>query len=77
MSRGGELLAFVEVKARPSLADAAYALSPRQVRRLTAAAGWLLAEHADWARADTRFDVMLVDAAGRVRRVADAFRVEA
>lgn len=70
----GAMLAFVEVKARPSLVESAYALSSRQMRRLTAAAGWLLAEHPEWARADTRFDVILVDAAGAVRRVTDAFR---
>lgn len=71
-----DMLAFVEVKARPSLAESAHALSARQMRRLAAAAGWLLAEHPEWARADTRFDVVLVDAAGAVRRVADAFRVD-
>ncbi len=70
----GDMLAFVEVKARPSLIESAHALSSRQTRRLTAAAGWLLAEHPDWARADTRFDVILVDGAGVVRRVVDAFR---
>ena len=72
----GEMLAFVEVKARPSLVESAYALSARQKRRLLAAAGWLLAQHPGWARADTRFDVILVDAAGAVRRVTDAFRAD-
>ena len=70
------LLALVEVKARPNLADAAAALGVRQRARLLAAAEVLLAAHPDWGRAGVRFDVMLVDAAGRVRRVADAFRVE-
>lgn len=72
-----DLLAFIEVKARPNLAEAAYALASPQRRRLIAAAAWLLAEHPEWARRDTRFDVVLVDAAGRVRRIADAFRIEA
>ncbi len=72
-----DLLAFVEVKARPNLSEAAYALSAPQRRRLIAAAAWLLAEHPGWARHDTRFDVVLVDAAGRVRRIVDAFRIEA
>ena len=70
------LLALVEVKARPSLTDAAVALGPRQQARLLAAASVVLAEHPDWGGAGVRFDVMLVDGAGRVRRVADAFRVE-
>lgn len=70
------LLALVEVKARPSLADAAVALGPRQQARLLAAAAVVAAEHPDWGRAGIRFDVVLVDAAGRVRRVADAFRLQ-
>ena len=71
------LLAIIEVKARPTLADAAWSLSPRQRARLLAAAEILLAEHPDWGKAGVRFDVLLVDAAGMVRRIADAFRLEA
>jgi putative endonuclease len=70
------LLALVEVKARPSLVDAAFALGPKQQARLLAAAAVVLAEHPDWGPAGMRFDVMLVDAAGQVRRVTDAFRDE-
>ncbi len=70
------LLAVVEVKARPSLADAAAALSPRQRARLFAAAEILLAEHPEWGANGVRFDVIVVDAAGAVRRIADAFRGE-
>ena len=40
-----------------------------------AAAEVIVAGHPDWGSAGIRFDVMLVDATGRVRRVADAFRV--
>ncbi|MFT8244535.1 YraN family protein [Roseomonas sp. BN140053] len=70
------LLAFVEVKARPTLADAAHALGPRQRARLVAAAEVWLAEHPGHGAAGIRFDVVLVDAAGAVRRIADAFRQE-
>jgi putative endonuclease len=69
------LLAVIEVKARPRLADAAAVLSPRQRQRLLAAAEAVLAAHPDWGPAGMRFDVLLVDTAGRVRRIADAFRV--
>jgi putative endonuclease len=69
------LLAIVEVKARPSLADAAVAVSARQRARLLAAADIILAEHPEWGVAGVRFDVLLVDAAGRVRRITDAFRL--
>lgn len=72
--RGG-MLAIVEVKARPRLADAAAAVSPRQRTRLLAAAEIILAEHPDWGAAGVRFDVLVVDAAGRVRRITDAFRL--
>lgn len=70
------LLAIIEVKARPRLPDAAAALSARQQQRLLAAAEILLAENPAWGQAGVRFDVMLVDAAGSVRRIADAFRLE-
>lgn len=70
------LLAIVEVKARPNLADAAIALSTRQQRRLLAAAEVILAEHPDWGSNGVRFDLLLVDAQGRIRRIADAFRAE-
>lgn len=69
------VLAIVEVKSRPSLADAAAAVTPRQRARLLAATEIVLAEHPDWGSAGVRFDVLLVDAAGHVRRIADAFRV--
>ncbi len=69
------LLAIVEVKRRASLADAAAALGGRQRRRLLAAAESLLAEHAQWGTGGVRFDVLVVDAAGHVRRIADAFRL--
>lgn len=71
------LLALVEVKSRPSLTEAASALTPRQQARLVAACDIILAEHPDWGANGVRFDVLLVDQEGRVRRIADAFRQEA
>ncbi|MDR3536914.1 MAG: YraN family protein [Acetobacteraceae bacterium] len=71
------LLAIVEVKARLRLADAATALTVRQQTRLLAAADIILTDHPDWGEAGVRFDLLVVDAAGRVRRIADAFRLEA
>lgn len=68
------LLAIVEVKARPRLAAAAAALSLHQRQRLLAAAEQVLAAHPDWGRAGVRCDVLLVNSAGTVRRVSDAFR---
>jgi putative endonuclease len=71
-----DLLSIVEVKARQTLADAAFALGPRQQARLLAAAEIVLAEHPDWARQGMRFDLIVVDAAGTIRRICDAFRNE-
>lgn len=67
------LLAFVEVKARPQLAEAAAALSPRQQARIMAAAELWLADHPGHGTGGIRFDVLLVAPEG-IRRVADAFR---
>jgi putative endonuclease len=68
------LLAIVEVKARPRLADAAASLSDRQRARMISAAEIILANNPDWGPQGVRFDLLLVDAAGVVRRIADAFR---
>jgi putative endonuclease len=68
------LLAVVEVKARRSLADAAASLSDRQQGRLIAATEIILADNPDWGAQGVRFDLLLVDALGVVRRIADAFR---
>src|SRR3569623_3630493 len=60
VARRRQLLAFVEVKARRSLDEAAYAVTPRQQLRIIAdAQGWLVArpEHADF---ELRFDAMLI-----------------
>lgn len=68
------VLALIEVKSRRTLCEAASALSTRQRKRLLAAGEIVAAEHPDWCPAGFRFDLMLVDAAGNVRRVANAFR---
>jgi putative endonuclease len=68
------LLAIVEVKARTLLADAAASLSERQQARLVSATEIILANNPLWGTAGVRFDLLLVDAAGVVRRIADAFR---
>jgi len=74
--RKADILAFVEVKARPALADAAWAISLRQQGRLLVAAEILLGEHPEWHAPSMRFDAMLVDGEGRVRRIVDAFRAD-
>jgi len=55
-----EMLVFVEVKARLTVDAAAEAVTPRQRRRIVAAAELWLARHADIAFTDIRFDAVLV-----------------
>jgi putative endonuclease len=68
------LLAIIEVKTRRSLTDAAVSLSARQQARLFAATEIILAIHPLWGAEGVRFDLILVDKAGVVRRIANAFR---
>jgi putative endonuclease len=70
----GGLLSIIEVKARPTLAEAAACLTTRQQSRLIGACEIILGQHPDWGRNGVRFDVLLVDTQGRVRRITDAFR---
>jgi putative endonuclease len=70
------VLVFIEVKRRTTLGEAAGALSPRQRQRLLDAGAILLGENPDWGAAGVRFDVIVVDAAGAMRRITDAFRSE-
>ena len=65
--RKRNLVAFIEVKARASLDEAAYAVTPRQQARIIAAAeAWLMA-HPEHAEFELRFDAVLI-APGRLPR---------
>jgi putative endonuclease len=68
-----ETLVFIEVKARKSFSEAAYAVLPRQQARLLGAAEALLAENQHWCRPAIRFDVALV-CGGRIEHIEDAIR---
>jgi putative endonuclease len=73
VARRRNLLAFIEVKARASLDEAAYAVTPRQQARIIAAAqAWLMThpEHADF---DLRFDAMLIAPRRLPRHLLAAF----
>lgn len=67
------MVVFVEVKARRRADQAAYAVTPRQQIRLAGAAEIALADHADWCRDATRFDVVLV-VGDVITVIPDAFR---
>jgi putative endonuclease len=68
------ILSIIEVKSRPTLAEAAIALTVRQQSRLIGACEIILGEHPEWGENGVRFDILVVDPGGRVRRIADAFR---
>jgi putative endonuclease len=73
VARRRNLLAFVEVKARANLDEAAFAVTPRQQRRIIEAAqAWLMAhpEHADF---ELRFDAMLIAPRHLPRHLLAAF----
>lgn len=67
----GDVLVFVEVKARPSRAQAAFSLTARQWARLEGAALHYVAETAQ-NQSDMRFDVVLVDKDGICERIENA-----
>ena len=73
VARRRHLVAFVEVKARASLDDAAYAVTPRQQRRIIdAAQAWLMA-HPEHAEFELRFDAMLIAPRRLPRHLLAAF----
>lgn len=76
VARRGRILAVIEVKARDAMETAAAAVTPRQQRRLTRAAGWLIAGRPDLAALQVRFDVMLVAPWRLPKHVVDAWRAE-
>lgn len=64
--------AFVEVKRRPTLADAEAALTPSQAARMARAADHWLALHPRYLRRDVGLDAVLVTARGWPRHIPNA-----
>jgi putative endonuclease len=73
VARRGNLLIFVEVKARATFDDAAYSVTERQKQRIAAAAAIWLADNASDAQRDMRFDAILVAPRRWPRHVEAAF----
>jgi putative endonuclease len=73
VARKRNLIAFVEVKARATLDEAAYAVTPRQQARIIdAAQAWLMA-HPEHAEFELRFDAMLIAPRRLPRHLLAAF----
>jgi putative endonuclease len=77
VARKRNLVAFVEVKARASLDEAAFAVTPRQQARIIEAAqAWLMA-HPEHAEYELRFDAMLIAPRHLPRHLLAAFDASA
>jgi putative endonuclease len=74
--RRGKTIVFVEVKARARLDDAAWAVLPRQQRRIVGAAEAWLAVHPEHAGYDVRFDAVLVAPRRLPQHIEAAFEAE-
>jgi len=73
IAKRSNLVAFVEVKARATLDEAAFAVTPRQQSRIIdAAQGWLIA-HPEHAELELRFDAILIAPRRLPRHLLAAF----
>jgi putative endonuclease len=73
VARRRNLVAFIEVKARATLDEAAYAVTPRQQARIiNAAQAWLMA-HPEHAEFEQRFDALLIAPRRLPRHLLAAF----
>ncbi|MBL8643577.1 MAG: YraN family protein [Rhodospirillaceae bacterium] len=71
----GNILAFIEVKARASTADALESIQAQQRARIQAAAAAFLARHPQFAHLTVRFDAMISGGILWPKHVPDAWRL--
>ena len=76
IARRGNVLVFVEVKARRNAATAAESLSSRQISRIIRAAEAFVQAHPSLAALDQRFDAILISPRGWPVHLVDAWRPE-
>ena len=74
IAKRGNVISFVEVKARPTRAGAAEAVTQRQQSRIQRAAEYFLTSKPHLQTCDIRFDVALVTGTFRVEVLRDAWR---
>ncbi len=74
VARRGAVLAFIEVKARADLDQAAFAITPRQRERLLRGAEAYIAQRPRLAHLSPRFDAVLAAPGHWPRHVIDAWR---
>ena len=73
IARNGAEVIFIEVKQSSTHAMAAEHLTPRQMARIYASAAEFLAGEPAGQLTESRFDVALVDAAGQIEILENAF----
>jgi putative endonuclease len=73
IARKGDLIAFVEVKARRATMDAILAVDPGTQKRIRNASLSWLAKQKDAARLSLRYDIVAVRSWGRSTHFIDAF----
>jgi len=76
IARRGNVLIVIEVKARPTAAEASEAISHHQRRRIARATEHFLARHPQLADLTLRFDVMLVVPGRLPRHLPNAWRID-
>ena len=76
VARRGHTLAMVEVKARASAEDAAFAITPHQQKRIARAADHFLAANPRYTDFQLRFDAVLAVPGRWPRHVPDAWRID-
>ncbi len=74
IAKRGGVVAFIEVKARATLSQAAHAVSARQQARIVnAASHWCAQQEPSQAEQDYRFDVVLFAPGQRPQHIENAF----
>ncbi len=73
----GDAIIFVEVKTRKKGEDALYAVHARNQNRVTRAALYLSARHAEWQDRALRFDVIALSWPFFIRHIDNAWRPRA
>lgn len=68
-----QYLVFIEVKARPSLDEAMYSITPKMRERINAAAGHFTASFPEYADRPCRVDVMAVKLPFTIQHLENAF----
>lgn len=76
IAKRNDHIAFVEVKARRTVDEAAWSILPHQRQRIQEAASAFLADHPDLSDCSASFDVVLVSRSHDVVHIPGAFLAE-